>query len=625
MQRRTDSNTTATGKENSKTRVRSNELPRQGYVSIIGYLGATTTLTDAARAHSNIEAQGVQQASRANWFSGLKDNHVDAQISTCGLSYFQAPNVPLLGEYVTNLSRFDSSSAEASMTESLAFSISSEECRAKQQHEKAVDAYNVTIDELLQQNGFINRVEIKKGVTACVAVFKYTGDDAAIKAITKCGYIMVKLPPYTAARSSLSIVASDSASMSDGKIGYVGVALPQQTSAQIHAELTYNNEYNLVSQMRSLSLDGSRPHVLAVELGGQKFIFNSPVFFNEDEFIESHSAILRGDGKHLFLSRDSESSHDEDSLSESDFDPDEMNQFLIASLLQQSFLNLSCRMQRISLSENNPIKKINALFASTFNAVNRLHNDGFVHADIAGRNIVPRSDGTVALVDFGTADTLNRVNGNARLNIKFPQSSIMHNNDALRSENHLIGVITDYISLQKTLLQAIAEYMDANFYRLTIQGLPDAPENITVEYLLRFTDRIILDNVKKNLISFAETLVYQGKEQGTHALALLKQYEPYFDHDHNPDDTFAELQAAHKASFIKCSPSSYVMRPRCNTAEKLHAYHTLVKDKNTNQPAPARTISRKNTAEKISLFSRSRSNSQTEPRSSLSRDISRKL
>lgn len=455
--------------------------------------------------------------------------------------------------------------------------IRSEAERHSSLHEKAAAEYETSIYKLLSENGFTNRVDIKKGVTASVAIYQYVGDDEEIKAVAQNGFIMVKLPPYTSELEYIDI--KESVTNASRNEDYLQFA---PNGAIIHAALTYNNEYKMLGKMASIESNGTRPKLLAKEINGQKFIFNSPIFHDEKEFMVNYNKIISGEyQKQLATLSSTSSSSDEDNISESgsciesndnhsetgsNIESDDNlsdtgssieidDKYLVSSLLQAEFINLTCLVQRLASSKVNPLSIMTAFLNSCMFALNQLHDDGIIHADFAPRNVIPKSDYSVALVDFGVSDWLDKTTGRAVANIRYPQASFMNNNDAVKND-HIISVITDYVALQKSILQLIIDYIEADFHKITTDNLPQLPNAegvVSIAFMLQFTDRIIIDNTKNNLKAAAEKLRTEQKDvRGEYALSLISQFEPYLDHDHNPDHSFKEVQAANNASFQKC-------------------------------------------------------------------------
>lgn len=594
--------------ENSENRVPAHDAAEQGYINVMSYVTAlrpsqtaTHILSQADINNGYMQSQAAvhsPMSGRANWLSGMKTGYVGA--AKQNFSYLSAAKEELLpNEYVTSFAEVSQLPQSRNSMESQQSIREAEETRLRQRYEEEVDAHNRKINELLHKNGFINCVAIKKGITASVAVFEYVGDDEEIMAITKHGFVMVKLPPYTAPFPVNNMIADNNPNAAE--------AVPLQTPLQLHAEMTYRNEFKIISEMKSISEHGHRPHVLAKVFEDVKVILNSPVFYNEDEFVKSYTAILNGEYLSLFSSSDSMDSEESDNEESADI----AKRQAIHNLLLQSFINLNTRMRRLAGSREKPARVMFAIFASLKLAMNKLHNEGFAHSDLAGRNVVVKSNNSGVIVDLGAADSLNKINGNTINNFKLPQTSIMHDNAALK-EDHIISVITDYVSFQKTILESVAYFMDVDFYKSIIENLPDAPRTVNIEFLLRFTDRQILDNVKTNLINAAKELEQRGDRRGKQALEIISTLEPYINHDHNPKHTLAELQAANDASFDSCVRSAYTLGPRQKTRERVSGYYDHVEAMQAAAPArePQTRMTRANTADKITFFnSRARSGS----------------
>jgi hypothetical protein len=424
----------------------------------------------------------------------------------------------------------------------------------------------VLINETLQHYGFTGRVDIKSGVTSTIAVFAYKGDDQRILRLLKHGYIIVKLPP--------------------------------DVQDNLHAMETYKNEVTIIEQISHIE-SKSRPMLLTLNLNGIDFIFNSPIFYDEANFIHQHDLILFGD----HVSQSQHDSDNDDSV-ESDALSNVSTENALSELIRQSFHNLSSYMTELAASEINPEQNFDLLFCSMLDAVNDLHKDGVLHLDLADRNFAILSDGTVMVVDFGMADMLNKVMRSSRNNHKFPSVSLMHNRDALMQENYLLDVRTDYISLQKTMLQAIANYCGINFYMICTQGLGDAKALgiSSSELMIRYTDEQIINNTIFNIRSYALNLVNYDSDIGRYALKVLDKYMPFFMHIHDRRHGLDELRSANNNKFYQCTRHIHAARSRSNVMDTISHYHRMRQQQETDKPRPERSVSRSNVAQTARLF-----------------------
>lgn len=409
------------------------------------------------------------------------------------------------------------------------------------------------LNAVLEVHGFKDRIDIKSGVTATIAIFSYIGSDPDILALSRNGYVMVKLPPLLAAADS-------------------------------HAQLTYRNECDIISHLSHL-LRTSRPMFLTKKIMGIEFILNSPVFFDEDSFKERQEEIL---------SEDASESH-----SEIDIDTKQA----LAELIRESFHNLSTYMTELSTRDGSPLYKIDCLFHSMLNAVNELHRDGVLHLDLADRNFVVRRDGTVALVDFGVSDILFKVNNRSRSNKKYPQVSLLFNQAALIPKDYSIDLITDYVCLQKTMMQAIADYCGANFYALCTQGLGDAAAlGISyTELLAQFKDEIVIENAIKNLREKALDMIRYGDIRGKYALAILEKYTPYFRHVHKRGQNYIELCDENNRQFYACSPGVRIEQSGDNVAQSVRNY-TRALESAANAKSPVLIVSKSAVANAVQRY-----------------------
>lgn len=604
--------------EDSENRTPVQEPVQNGYLEGMNYVTthrSSMSQPAPALSQADINSGYVLPAApaRANWLSGMKGHYMTGA-GKQNFTYMAAlqPETKIIDGYVSELTEVCQAPASRNSMESKVAEEQAEQSRLRQKYEEEVDAHNKRIDELLRKHGFINRVDIKRGITASVAVFEYIGNDQSIKNIAKHSYVMVKVPPYTAPFAANDNGNNNNLSAAEAALQ----ARPQKTLLQLHAEMTYRNEFNIVSQMKSICDNGSRPHVLARVFDGEEFILNCPIFYNEKKFVNELRDILEDNDHSSFSSEELSEGDDHDQFSTADNKRRRMQ-----GLLLNSFTNLNSRMRRLIWSNEDPEKVMLPIFASVKNAMNRLHNEGFTHSDIAGRNVVVKSDNSGLLVDFGAADLLNKVKGSAVNNVKYPQTPVMHNVDALK-EDHIIGVITDYVSFQKTILEAVAYYLDVDFYKIIVENLPNAPASVTIEFLLKFTDREILDNAFWNLQNAANQLIQRGDIRGARALVILTKLMPYISHDHNPKFTFAELQAANDASFAQSVKSSYTKGSGDELKQRTSDYFDDVERKQAPpQVREALPRTRSSTLEKVNFFSsRDRSNSD----SAVSRSIGKK-
>ncbi len=611
------------------------DVPHQGYMTkadFQAYLlsrGQQIALTTASNTMGPIQPQTLAKSpnlGRANWLSGMKVEYFAPAVTQDKLSYFSALSVPevkglsylsarpeagVTGEYAASFAEVTQAPLPLSAVEARESAISAEQSRLRALHDAAVKAHNDRINQILLENGFINRVDITRGITASVAVFEYIGDDTDIHAIAKFGFVLVKIPPYVAAPTAINVVDRSDVELHEAAGEYVRLVMPEKSYPQLHAESTYQNEFNIISQLNSPAITGGRLKLLSRVFGGEQIILNSPIFYDEAEFLRIYTNIQKGRHRNLFSSSDSvEGDSSEEVLGET------AKISAIENLLQNSFTNLACRMRMLDCTKEDPIHIMRASFSSLMDEMNELHNRGIMHGDMATRNVVSIVDYSAVWVDYGVADRINKISGNAVANVKYLQTSMMHNIEALR-EDHLISVITDYISFQKTILQAIADFMHAEFYKLIVAGLPNAPKIPTIEFLLNFTDRQIMDNAKKNLKAVAESLAQRGERRGSLALKMIAIFEPFIDHDYNNKLTFIELQKANTDCFYRCVISAYTRQSRSQTLERVSAYYSRVEASDAAPaaaPASRPEIPRRNTAEKAGFFSnRSRSNSVPNP------------
>jgi serine/threonine protein kinase len=422
--------------------------------------------------------------------------------------------------------------------------------------QKLKQAAQFAQDEMFARHGFTNRVSIKGGVTASIAIFKYVGSDPDIQARTVNGFIMVKVPP-------LKIAEADA-----------------------HAALTYSNEFKVVSKLGEIKCN-SRPLLLAKTLDGFDCIFNIPVFYDEEKFsIQVQQIVLRKNALEKELADLNYKKQNSVNLS-----PAEEGAFytevsnldklvketsdIEASLIKESFHNLSTYMLELGASGQDPEARIDKLFSSMIDAMNDLHNDHYLHLDIANRNFVVRNDGTAVLVDFGMSDSMHERSGKAITNTKFPQISLMYNQDALKQNDFKIDLRSDYVSMQKTMLQALADYCGANFYTLLKKGLggQDWRGIPYVELLARFSDKDVIANAKKNLKVLARNLMESGDPRGEHVLHMLNKYKHYIKHEHSPNVTVREAMWDNNRAFRKCTLTSNVSKNPVEVLSSMPAKH----------------------------------------------------
>lgn len=433
------------------------------------------------------------------------------------------------------------------------------------------------IESTLQKYGFTNRIDIKSGITSTIAIFTYSGKDPRVLAMVKYGYIIVKLPPVTA----------------------------DQTS---HAVTTYRNEVSIIQEIAHIA-SNSRPMLLTLNLDGIDFIFNSALFHDEANFLKKRDAILNGIDEEC---DSSDATSDDDSYAPVDIE------YALRHLVRQSFHNLSTYMTELAVSEINPAKKFDLLFCSMLKAVNDLHKDDVLHLDIADRNFVVLKDGTAMIVDFGMADMLFRVNNRSRSNRKLSIVSLMYNVEALKKDKFCINMITDYVSLQKTMLQAIADYCGLNFYQICAQapGASQTTASVTTELMQKLKDEDVINNAIANIRAYAASLSQYNTRIGLYALEVLEKYMPFFTHQHIPGQTFDELRNANNAKFYACSPHVHAPKPREKVAEAVNNHNDHIK-KHQERPAPKpeRTISKSNVAATAQMFSQQQSsnNSNNDP------------
>jgi hypothetical protein len=393
--------------------------------------------------------------------------------------------------------------------------------------EEAVAKHNKALIAILHANGFINGVNITSGITAHIAIFEYIGNDPDVLALTRHGYVIVKLPPYIPAEKSIR---------------------------QLHAEQTYNNEFNMINQIANVDSD-TRPKLLAKHLDGQAFIFNSAIFHDEERFLALRHAALNNQIQTIspkYYNSDSECEDEEDDFVNNHvYDP----RIALEGILQQAFQNLGTFMRMLAITNQDPTEIFDDIFSSMFQALQELHDQGFVHLDLADRNFVTqiiKKMIKVFLVDFGTTDTFCKKTGKSTRNQKYPETPIMHDATAMQLDDYTLSVCSDYVSLQKTMLQVIADYCKVDFYKLMIKGLPNAPKIPNIEFLRLFTDRQLIDQAKNNLIKVANVLISKNDGRGAFALSVIEKYTPFFNHDYNPNDNYEALRAAHEASFREC-------------------------------------------------------------------------
>lgn len=404
---------------------------------------------------------------------------------------------------------------------------------------KTLEANNIAhqhkINAILERHGFTDRIDIKRGITATIAVFKYHGNDVKVQALERSGYVVVKIPPYPVATNK-------------------------------HAQETYENELKIIEEIAHIKA-ATRPLLLVLRMGGISFILNSPIYFDEEAFCVMRDANLE---EYQLISTNPASALD--------------CKYEFEEFVREQFHNLSSYMTLLASKTINPEPIFDLFFCSMLNALIDLHKDGILHLDIACRNIVVQRTGAALLVDFGMAAIIFKVNACSRTNHKFPNVSLMHNFDALRAEKYIIDVITDYVSLQKTMLEAIAIYIGVDFYRMCMQGLDDAPslKGSSTQIFAQHKDETVINNAIMNLKKAAKTMAARKIVNGKYALTLIDKYTPFFTHVHNRKHGYEQLRDDYVAKFYECTRHVHTVMPRDAITKAVGDY-----DKRLNQQTTA--------------------------------------
>ncbi len=416
--------------------------------------------------------------------------------------------------------------------DALTESVRTAEIEEAKVQEAKVLAHQRIINSILVEHQFLNRIDLQHGITATVALFEYQGHHPRIKELERCGYVMVKLPPFAG-------------------------------STNLHAQETYENEIEIVEEIAHIKRK-TRPLLLVLRMGGIRFILNAPIFFDEPSFCQMRDAML---SEHKLLLEAGESRLD--------------LRYEFEEFVRSHFFNLSSYMKLLGQSGVDPQDIMDVFYCSMLDAVIELNDDGVLHCDLAGRNFVGTRDGAALLVDLGMGAMMFKVSHRSRTNRRFSSVSLMHNYDALKRENHIIDVVTDYVSLQKTMLELIADYLGIDFYKMCVEGLDrrSALRVSNTAILAEYPDQYVICNLILNIKEQALAKAEAGIPNGEYALKIIEKYHQYFMHTHDRNLSYAQLREANIAKFYQCTRRKRTYQPRDAVAQVVNHLATQ-KEKN---------------------------------------------